>query len=68
MNDEIALNKSLESLFCQHTLTTRERETASFLIEGFCNDRIANMMHLSTATVKGYLTSIYRKFHVESRT
>ena len=49
-------------------LTPRELDILAFLIAGKRNREIAAGLHLSEGTVKSYLSSIYRKLGVSSRT
>lgn len=48
-------------------LTPRERELLGFLRTSMTADEIATALHLSVATVKTHLQSIYRKLGVSSR-
>lgn len=49
-------------------LTTRERSLLSVLAQGESNRTIATTLGLSVGTVKNYLTSLYEKLGVDSRT
>lgn len=49
-------------------LTTRERSLLTVLAKGESNQAIATALDLSVGTVKNYLTSIYEKLGVNSRT
>jgi DNA-binding NarL/FixJ family response regulator len=49
-------------------LTNREREVLKLLAEGVCNEKIAQSLYISVATVKAHLTSIFEKLGVKSRT
>ncbi|MEO8288697.1 MAG: LuxR C-terminal-related transcriptional regulator [Chloroflexota bacterium] len=49
-------------------LTRREMEALLLVAEGLTNDEIANRLVVSTATVKTYLSAIYSKLGVSSRT
>lgn len=50
------------------TLTAREREILDHLAKGYRNKEIADMLSLSTDTVRAHLRKIYEKLHVSSRT
>lgn len=49
-------------------LTKREFEALLLVAEGLSNDQIADRLVVSTATVKTYLSAIYTKLGVSSRT
>jgi DNA-binding NarL/FixJ family response regulator len=49
-------------------LTRREREVLGLLAEGLTNAQIADRLVISLATVKTYLSTIYTKIGVPSRT
>ena len=49
-------------------LTTRERSLLTILAKGESNQAIATTLGLSVGTVKNYLTSLYEKLGVDSRT
>jgi ATP/maltotriose-dependent transcriptional regulator MalT len=49
-------------------LSERELEVLTLIVEGRSNREIADQLFLSVATVKWYLTHIYSKLGVESRT
>lgn len=48
-------------------LTSREIEVLDLLVKGYSNRQIANFIGLSERTVKGYVTSIFNKMGVNSR-
>jgi ABC-type sugar transport system substrate-binding protein/DNA-binding CsgD family transcriptional regulator len=48
-------------------LTQREHEILAFIIEGRSNKEIAEKLYVTVATVKWYITQIYRKLGVRSR-
>jgi two-component system, NarL family, nitrate/nitrite response regulator NarL len=49
------------------TLTPREREVVSLVSEGLRNKEIAGRLHISEATVRHHLTSIFAKLEVSDR-
>jgi len=50
------------------TLTKREVEVLSLIIEGMTNREIAGSLVISETTVKSHVSSIFRKLSVQSRT
>ncbi|MFD1927696.1 LuxR C-terminal-related transcriptional regulator [Sporosarcina siberiensis] len=50
------------------TLSPREREILQLLAEGASNSEIASQLGLSEGTVRVYLSNVYRKLGVNSRT
>ncbi len=54
-------------LFTEHDLTPREVEMGLYLLQGYTNEEIVHLGHLSGKTVKAHITSIFRKFKVASR-
>jgi DNA-binding NarL/FixJ family response regulator len=49
-------------------LTDREREVLQWLVQGASNEIIAQHLHITVGTVKAYLTTIFEKLNVSSRT
>ncbi|MBD3884262.1 response regulator transcription factor [Phormidium tenue FACHB-886] len=49
-------------------LTEREQDILKWLVQGASNDEIAKQLHVTVATVKSHLTSIFEKLQVTSRT
>lgn len=49
-------------------LTQREQEVLELLTKGDSNEKIAEQLYVSVATVKAHLTSIFEKLRVSSRT
>ncbi|MGB6300575.1 MAG: response regulator transcription factor [Rivularia sp. (in: cyanobacteria)] len=52
----------------QLRLTQREQEVLELLTKGDSNEKIAEQLYVSVATVKAHLTSIFEKLGVSSRT
>jgi two-component system nitrate/nitrite response regulator NarL len=48
-------------------LTLRERQLITVVGQGFTNGQIAERLHISEATVRNHLTSIFRKLELHSR-
>ena len=48
-------------------LTDREREVAVWVMLGYSNKDIAQLMNITEKTVKNYLTTIYRALRVHGR-
>lgn len=49
-------------------LTEREIEVLKLVAEGFSNETIARRLYLGEGTVRGYVSNILQKLHLESRT
>ncbi|NOX61239.1 MAG: response regulator transcription factor [Chloroflexi bacterium] len=49
-------------------LSEREREVLTLIGRGMSNKEIANALHLTEATIKGYVSAILGKLHVDDRT
>ena len=49
-------------------LTPREREVLELIAQGLSNKQIAGRLNLSSGTVKGYVSDIFRKLGVGDRT
>jgi len=49
-------------------LTQREREVLYWLVQGASNEAISQELHITVGTVKAYLTTIFEKLNVTSRT
>lgn len=58
---------SLQARYQLH-LTEREREVLHWLAQGDSNEKIAKRLHVTVATVKAHLTSVFEKLDVTSRT
>jgi DNA-binding NarL/FixJ family response regulator len=50
-----------------HLLSIREREILNDVATGATTEEIAQARHISVATIKSHLTSIYRKLDVRNR-
>ena len=83
MNDEIFLPPDIATSFFRifhfyagrslqgHStihLTDREQEVLNWLIKGASNEDISRYLHVTIATVKAHLTSVFEKLGVASRT
>lgn len=49
-------------------LTQREREVLVWLTQGASNEKISSELDITVGTVKAYLTAIFEKLEVRSRT
>jgi DNA-binding CsgD family transcriptional regulator len=49
------------------SLTASERRIAEYASDGLTNREIAQTLFITTRTVEGHLTSIFRKLHLSSR-
>lgn len=61
------IESTLEENQVHHLLTPREKEVYNLLADGITNREIAEQLFLSEGTVRVYLTSIYSKIGVDSR-
>jgi len=52
----------------RETLTTREADVLRLIAEGLSNKQIARRLNLTEGTVKGYVSQILAKLHLEDRT
>ena len=59
--------RSLQGTITIH-LTAREQEVLKWLIKGASNEEISHYLHVTIATVKAHLTSVFEKLGVTSRT
>jgi DNA-binding CsgD family transcriptional regulator len=50
------------------SLTASERRIADYAGQGLTNREIAQTLYITTRTVEGHLTSVFRKLRVDSRT
>ncbi len=48
-------------------MTLRERQLVTVVAQGLGNEAIADRLHISEATVRNHLTSIFRKLELHSR-
>ncbi|UCD31000.1 MAG: response regulator transcription factor, partial [Desulfobacterales bacterium] len=48
-------------------LTQREKEVLQLIAEGKGNKEIADMLYISTETVKSHVKNIFKKFRVKNR-
>ena len=49
-------------------LTERELEICSMMVQGFTNNQISLMIHISEGTVRNYISNIYSKLGISDRT
>lgn len=50
-----------------HNLTKRELEVLTFISKGFTSQEVADLLSISSYTVKEYIKNIYRKLNISSR-
>ncbi|MBI2919030.1 MAG: response regulator transcription factor [Chloroflexi bacterium] len=60
--------KSTPPLVAPRALTAREEEVLRMVSQGYTNQDVAQALHLTQGTVKGYLHTILEKLHVRNRT
>jgi DNA-binding NarL/FixJ family response regulator len=83
LNHQIYLSPEAATSFFQHFhfatgrstgcnasihLTDRERDVLYWLVQGASNEVIAQQLYITVGTVKAYLTTIFEKLNVTSRT
>lgn len=66
--EKLALFRTAQMSAAPEQLSSRELEVARLAVQGKSNLEIAELMHISERTVRGHLSSIYRKFKVSRRT
>ena len=64
---EKGIKNSLDNILSEYELSRREREIAELLIEGKSNREIAEILFISSNTVKTHVKNIYRKLEVKNR-
>ena len=52
----------------RETLTARESDVLRLIAQGLSNKQIGNRLHLTEGTVKGYVSQILSKLHLDDRT
>jgi DNA-binding NarL/FixJ family response regulator len=60
--------RSLQQRNVQVHLTEREREVLHCVVKGASNEEISDKLNITIGTVKAYLTAIFEKLEVRSRT
>lgn len=61
------LSQKLEELVAKYTISKRELEVISLLVEGYSNQQIAHKLFISTGTVKRHVHNIFEKTSTKSR-
>lgn len=61
-------NNTLEKLFNQYGITSREKEIIELICEGKTNKEIAEILFISPITVRDHNSNIFRKTKVKNRT
>ncbi|MFP7471284.1 LuxR C-terminal-related transcriptional regulator [Niallia taxi] len=64
---EIEDLKDVKSVIAKLPLTSREKEVLYLILEGLNNQEVADLLYISTHTVKNHLTNIFRKLDVADR-
>lgn len=64
---DISIEETIERLAEAYNLSAREKEIALLIYEGKNNNEIADMLFLSTNTVKVHTSNLYRKLGVTNR-
>lgn len=61
------LNSLNENIFESYDLTTKEKEIASFIVEGYKYKEIANLIFITEKTVSKHASNIFKKVSVKNR-
>ncbi len=64
-NDYKAHKKS--NIFNKYNLSEREREVVIFVLKGFSNKKIADILFISLSTVKSHVHNVFKKTNTETR-
>jgi DNA-binding NarL/FixJ family response regulator len=64
---QVAIPRELVHHVDKPALSAREKQILGMVVLGFQNQEIAAKLHLAEATVKGHLSSTFRKLDVGSR-
>ena len=62
-----AIREWAEKVIASWDLTTREREVADLVLQGFSTPEIAEMTGITDKTLKNHINTIFKKAHVGSR-
>lgn len=57
----------IEAFFKDYNISTREQDIIKLVLQGYSNQRIAEVLYISLNTVKAHLRNIFPKFGVHSR-
>jgi DNA-binding NarL/FixJ family response regulator len=64
---QVCVPRALRHSVDPPALSHRERQILRLVVAGLTNDEIAARLHLATSTVKGTLTTVFRRLGVRSR-
>ena len=67
MTSEEKINKVMKNINTDNKLSKREVEILELLLENKKRKEIAEILHLSENTVKGYVRTLYNKLNVNNR-
>ncbi|MGC8765855.1 MAG: response regulator transcription factor [Brevinematia bacterium] len=56
-----------EKFFEKHSLSEREKEIATLLLQGYTNKEIADRLYISEGTVKNYIYVLFQKLNITNR-
>lgn len=62
-----AYHQLQETALCMFGLTEAERRIAHCLLSGMTYEQVAELMHLSRSSIKGYARTIFEKASVKCR-
>jgi DNA-binding CsgD family transcriptional regulator len=60
-------DKLPDAMLDRHSVSAREREIMSLILQGYSNQKIADSLYISLSTVKSHVYSVYQKLGIKSR-
>jgi len=61
------ITNMMKEINSQYNLTARESEILQYVMNGYSNQEISQMVYISIPTVKKHLTSIYHKMGITGK-
>ncbi|HEY9862617.1 MAG TPA: response regulator transcription factor, partial [Candidatus Obscuribacterales bacterium] len=66
--DNIESGETQNTAIADHDLTQREQEILALIADGKTNQEIANLLHITSGTVRSHVHTILQKLEVRDRT